>query len=52
MIDLHCHILPDVDDGAATPGDSVAVARVGVQDGVRTIVATPHGESGEGLRIE
>lgn len=43
MIDLHCHILPGVDDGAATLDDSVAMARVAVGDGTTTIVATPHG---------
>lgn len=43
MIDLHCHILPGVDDGAATLADSVAMARAAVQDGVKGVVATPHG---------
>lgn len=43
MIDLHCHLLPEVDDGPATVEDAVAMARMAVQDGVRTIVATPHG---------
>lgn len=43
MIDLHCHILPGVDDGPSRVEDSVDMARVAVQDGVRTIVATPHG---------
>lgn len=46
MIDLHCHILPGVDDGPETPEDALAMARVAIQDGVRTIVATPHGAEG------
>lgn len=43
MIDLHCHILPGIDDGAETVDDSAAMAKVALEDGVRTIVATPHG---------
>ena len=42
MIDLHCHILPGIDDGPATIEESVAIARVSAAGGVRTIVATPH----------
>ena len=42
MIDLHCHILPGVDDGAKTPEESVEMARLAGRDGIRTIVATPH----------
>ncbi|HOI44973.1 MAG TPA: hypothetical protein PLX50_05135 [Candidatus Aminicenantes bacterium] len=42
MIDLHCHILPGLDDGARTIEESVAMARLAAEDGVRTIVATPH----------
>jgi protein-tyrosine phosphatase len=43
MIDLHCHILPDIDDGPASLEDAVRLARMAVQDGIRTVVATPHG---------
>src|SRR5690348_6007121 len=42
MIDLHCHILPGVDDGPKTIEESIAMARVAYEDGIRTIVATPH----------
>jgi protein-tyrosine phosphatase len=42
MIDLHCHVLPGIDDGPATLEESVAMARVAAQQGTRTIVATPH----------
>lgn len=45
MIDVHCHILPGIDDGAATLEDSVALARQCVADGVDTVVCTPHGMS-------
>lgn len=43
MIDLHCHLLPAVDDGPGDLTESVAMARAALRDGVRTIVATPHG---------
>jgi protein-tyrosine phosphatase len=42
MIDLHCHILPGVDDGARTIEDSVAMARMAAAAGTKTICATPH----------
>lgn len=42
MIDIHCHILPGVDDGAKTIDDSVAMARMAAAAGTKTIVATPH----------
>ena len=42
MIDLHAHILPRLDDGAESLEESVEICRISYQDGVRTIVATPH----------
>jgi protein-tyrosine phosphatase len=42
MIDLHCHILPGVDDGPATEQDAIDLARGARADGVTKIVATPH----------
>ena len=42
MIDLHCHILPGIDDGAPDLEETVAMARVAADDGIRTIAATPH----------
>ena len=42
MIDLHCHILPELDDGARDMADSVAMARQGEADGITTVCATPH----------
>lgn len=46
MIDLHCHILPGIDDGAKDLSDSVAMARKAVEQGIDTIVATPHHMNG------
>ncbi len=42
MIDLHCHLLPGVDDGPATIEESLAMARMAYDDGVRAVVVTPH----------
>lgn len=42
MIDLHCHILPGVDDGAKSMADSLDMARKAVNEGITHILATPH----------
>ncbi len=42
MLDLHCHILPGVDDGAASLDEALAMARFSVRDGITHVVATPH----------
>ena len=42
MIDLHSHILPGVDDGAATYDDALGMAEAAAADGIRVIAATPH----------
>lgn len=42
MIDLHCHILPELDDGARSLEDSVAMARQAEFDGIEAVCATPH----------
>ncbi|OVE34096.1 tyrosine protein phosphatase [Priestia aryabhattai] len=47
MIDLHCHILPGVDDGAQTIEDSLHMAKKAVAEGIHTILATPHHQNGK-----
>lgn len=42
MIDLHCHILPGIDDGPADLPSAVAMLRAYAADGVSTVAATPH----------
>jgi protein-tyrosine phosphatase len=42
MIDLHCHILPNVDDGAKDLAESVEMAKQAIRQGIKTIIATPH----------
>ena len=42
VIDLHCHVLPGIDDGPETIDGSVALARAAAAAGTSTLVATPH----------
>jgi protein-tyrosine phosphatase len=42
MLDLHCHILPGVDDGPVNLAEALAVARLFVADGITHVTATPH----------
>jgi protein-tyrosine phosphatase len=42
MIDTHLHILPGIDDGPETIEESLALARVLVQEGISSAIATPH----------
>jgi protein-tyrosine phosphatase len=42
VLDLHCHILPGVDDGAASLAEAMAMARWFVHDGITHVTATPH----------
>jgi protein-tyrosine phosphatase len=42
MIDIHCHLLPGIDDGAKSWEVTLEMCRLAEQDGVRHIVATPH----------
>ena len=42
MTDIHCHILPGIDDGAAAMDEALEMARMARDSGVRRIIATPH----------
>lgn len=42
MLDLHCHILPGIDDGAPDVQTSLAMARIAVDDGITLTACTPH----------
>jgi protein-tyrosine phosphatase len=52
LIDLHCHILPGVDDGALDVRDSAGLARQAAADGIEAICATPHIRHDHDVRIE
>ena len=43
MYDIHCHILPGIDDGPESLEEAMAMARIAASDGVRAVIATPHG---------
>lgn len=47
MIDIHNHILPGIDDGAKTEQDSIEMAKVAIEQGIHTVVATPHHKNGK-----
>lgn len=46
MVDIHCHILPGLDDGAETEKQALAMCAIAAHDGIKTIVATPHTGNG------
>ena len=45
MVDLHCHILPGLDDGPAAIEESLEMAESAIADGITHVVATPHSNS-------
>ena len=46
LTDIHCHILPEVDDGADCMEEVQKMLRMEYESGVRTIIATPHYREG------
>lgn len=42
MIDIHCHILPGIDDGPQTLEEALEMAKYAIDSGITTIIATPH----------
>jgi protein-tyrosine phosphatase len=46
MIDLHCHVLPGLDDGSRLLEETLDMARTAVKNNIDTIVATPHSLNG------
>lgn len=52
MIDLHCHILPGIDDGSRDVQDSLAMGRQAEADGIELVCATPHIRHDHDVRIE
>jgi protein-tyrosine phosphatase len=45
MVDIHCHILPGVDDGPKVLNTALEMLEIASRDGIRHIVATPHSNS-------
>jgi protein-tyrosine phosphatase len=50
-VDLHCHIIPGVDDGALDLDDAVAMARQAEADGIGAVCGTPHVRHDHDVRI-
>ena len=42
MIDMHCHILPGIDDGAKDEKDALELLRAEKEQGISKVVFTPH----------
>jgi protein-tyrosine phosphatase len=42
FVDIHCHLLPGIDDGSPDEAPSLEMARMAVADGMRTVIVTPH----------
>lgn len=42
MIDIHCHILPEVDDGAKSLEEALEMAKIAQSEGIKTIINTSH----------
>jgi protein-tyrosine phosphatase len=51
MIDLHCHILPGLDDGAQSLEDALRMAALAADHGIRRVVATPHCITGSAREV-
>jgi protein-tyrosine phosphatase len=45
-IDIHCHIIPHVDDGAQSSTQAMKMISIAYENGIRTMIATPHYEVG------
>lgn len=48
MIDIHCHVLPGLDDGAPDMDTALEMLRIAEQEGIKEIIATPHYKEGRG----
>lgn len=46
-IDIHCHILPGVDDGAKSPKEAREMLQIAWEEGIRRVILTPHYYPGE-----
>lgn len=51
IVDLHSHVLPDIDDGAADLQEALTMLRIAAEDGTTVIAATPHAANAEPQQI-
>jgi protein-tyrosine phosphatase len=52
MIDIHAHILPGLDDGSKSWKQSLHMAQMAADDGIRIMVATPHLFKGKSIDLD
>lgn len=52
MIDIHTHIIPNLDDGPDNLGDSVAMGRIAAQDGITAMISTSHSKEASTIGYE
>jgi protein-tyrosine phosphatase len=52
MVDIHCHILPGLDDGAESPEIALEMAEAAIADGITHVVGTPHANAEFAFRPE
>ncbi len=46
LVDIHCHVLPGIDDGAESIEDALDMVQLSVESGVKKVICTPHSISG------
>lgn len=46
MIDMHCHVLPEVDDGAQSMEQTMEMLRIACREGIEAMIVTPHFKGG------
>lgn len=46
VVDIHCHILPALDDGSQSMRETIEMLRIAADSGITDIVATPHFKAG------
>ncbi len=52
MVDIHCHILPGIDDGSKTFEESCAMAEMAIEEGVTHVIGTPHAHPAHNFDLE
>lgn len=50
MLDIHCHVLPELDDGAGNMSDAIEMVSLAAASGMKGIIATPHSNVPGGFR--
>lgn len=46
IVDVHCHVLPALDDGSRSMEESIEMLRIAAEEGITDIIATPHYKAG------